>query len=305
MPLGRTARTGQSSQSFWQASRRRIRWRGRLGWARAGAPVTTRSRLDRMQAIGTLLVGFAAIAALLFTWQSTRATNGQLQVTEQGQITDRYNAAITNLGSTSVDVRLGGIYALQRIMQDSVRDQSTVVAVLCAFVRDHSTAATSSTAGHPPTDIQAALTVVATRDPTRDTPATVVDLTNAYLFGAYLSDAKFADAHLRGVNLNDSGVGRGRLPVVLRRFFGGCIWFACSRRMTDGPVCPGGTGSDCAGVASFACRGDGVAGQAGAGRAHSRCQQARNASFQGQVRLILSTRARAWRTSRAGRLSSR
>jgi hypothetical protein len=178
-----------------------------------------------MQAIGTLLVGFAAIAALLFTWQSTRATNGQLQVTEQGQITDRYNAAITNLGSTSVDVRLGGIYALQRIMQDSVRDQSTVVAVLCAFVRDHSTAATSSTAGHPPTDIQAALTVVATRDPTRDTPATVVDLTNAYLFGAYLSDAKFADAHLRGVNLVRAYMPRANLTgadllgVVLARAY--------------------------------------------------------------------------------------
>ena len=87
--------------------------------------------------------------------------------------------------------------------------------------------------------------------------------------------------------------------------FGGCIWFACSRRMADGPMCSGGTGSDCAGEASFPGRRDGVAGQAGAGRAHSRCQQARNASFQGQVRLIFSTRARAWRTSRAGRLSSR
>ena len=48
-----------------------------------------------------------------------------------------------------------------------------------------------------------------------------------------------------------------------------------------------------------------MAGQAGSGRAHSRCQQARNASFQGQVRLIFSTRARAWRTRRAGRLRSR
>ena len=67
----------------------------------------------------------------------------------------------------------------------------------------------------------------------------------------------------------------------------------------------GGTGSDCAGAASFPGGRGGVAGQAGAGRAHSRCQQARNASFQGQVRLIFSTRARAWRASRAGRLSSR
>ena len=67
----------------------------------------------------------------------------------------------------------------------------------------------------------------------------------------------------------------------------------------------GGTGSDRAGEASFWVVGTGVAGQAGAGRAHSRCQQATKASFQGQVRLIFSTRARAWRTSRAGRLSSR
>ena len=47
----------------------------------------------------------------------------------------------------------------------------------------------------------------------------------------------------------------------------------------------GGAGSDCAGAVSFRVAGAGVAGQAGAGRAHSRCQQARNASFQGQVRL--------------------
>ncbi len=60
-----------------------------------------------------------------------------------------------------------------------------------------------------------------------------------------------------------------------------------------------------AAAASFPGRGDGVAGQVGAGRAHSRRQQARNASFQGQVRLIFSMRARAWRTSRAGRLSGR
>jgi hypothetical protein len=67
----------------------------------------------------------------------------------------------------------------------------------------------------------------------------------------------------------------------------------------------GGTGSDCAGGGLLSGSKGRVAGQEGAGRAHSRCQQVRKASFQGQVRLIFSTRARAWRTSRAGRLSSR
>jgi hypothetical protein len=167
---------------------------------------------DWIQIIATALPGLAALIALIFTWQSinatTDATTRQLQVAEQGQVTDRYNAAITNLGSSSVDVRLGGIYALQRIMQDSPRDQPTVVAVLCAFVRNHANAATANSVnpsasqrtspapGHPPTDIQASLTVVGTRNTALDSSATVVDLTDAAIAGAELSGA-----NLRGANL--------------------------------------------------------------------------------------------------------
>ena len=171
-----------------------------------------------MQAIGTVLIGIAAIAALWFTGQSVRATNGQLQETrqqlqiaQQGQITDRYNAAITNLGSPSLDVRLGGIYALQRIMQDSTRDQPTVVAVLCAYVRDRGTAAyakahpsapnTLFILSPPPADIQAVLTVVGTRNTADDGSTTVVDFTSAYLSGAHLSGAHLSHAHLFAANL--------------------------------------------------------------------------------------------------------
>jgi hypothetical protein len=88
--------------------------------------------------------------------------------------------------------------------------------------------------------------------------------------------------------------------------FGRGVWLTGFRRVAVLPdVLGAGTGSDRAGAASFPGRRDGVAGQAGAGRAHSRCQQARKASFQGQVRLIFSARARACRTRRAGRCHSR
>ena len=90
-----------------------------------------------MQVTVTALPGLAAVIALMFSYLAVKATGTQLQITEQGQITDRYNAAITNLGSASTDTRLGCIYALQRIMQDSPRDQPTIIAVLCAYVRDH------------------------------------------------------------------------------------------------------------------------------------------------------------------------
>jgi uncharacterized protein YjbI with pentapeptide repeats len=180
--------------------------------------VPTRPPRDWIQIFVTALPGLAAVIALIFTWLSinatTNATNRQLQVAEQGQVTDRYNAAITNLGSPSVDVRLGGIYALQRIMQDSPRDQPTVIAVLCAFVRDHANAAvvksarpsaspdTSSVPSLPPTDIQAALTVVGTRNTALDGSTTVVDFSRADLSGATLSGAHLTNANLFGAHLD-------------------------------------------------------------------------------------------------------
>jgi uncharacterized protein YjbI with pentapeptide repeats len=166
----------------------------------------------------------AVIVALIFTWLSIRsatdaanhqlnATSNQLQIAERGQITDRYNAAITNLGSLFVDVRLGGIYGLQQIMQDSPRDQPTIVAVLCAFVRDHAKAATvrspsgsqaMSALKHPPTDIQAAVTVVGTRDTGHDGSTTVLDFSNADLSGADLTGAQLHGANLNGADLSNA-----------------------------------------------------------------------------------------------------
>jgi uncharacterized protein YjbI with pentapeptide repeats len=154
------------------------------------------------------LPGLAALVALFFTYQQGHATDVQLQIAEQGQITDRYNAAITNLGSQSIDVRLGGIYALQRLMRDSPRDQPTVIAVLCAFVRDETTSSANLTslASQLPTDIQAALTVVGTRNTANDGPTTVVDLdrarlTNAQLEALHLSGADLTSADLIGADL--------------------------------------------------------------------------------------------------------
>ncbi|MFE7885973.1 hypothetical protein ACFU3J_20070, partial [Streptomyces sp. NPDC057411] len=65
------------------------------------------------------LPGIAAVAALLFTWLQVGQAGKELRIAEKGQITTRFNTAIGNLGSQSMDVRLGGIYALERIMKDS------------------------------------------------------------------------------------------------------------------------------------------------------------------------------------------
>ena len=153
----------------------------------------------------TLVVtSLAAAAALYFTSQSIKATNNQLRISEQGQITERYNAAIANLGSRSIDILLGGIYALQRLMEDSPRDQPTVIAVLCAFVRDRAMSTRKSQktlAFPPPTDIQAVLTVVGTRNPANDGPAIVIDLNRTQLAVGQLEHGNFTRADLTRANL--------------------------------------------------------------------------------------------------------
>ena len=92
--------------------------------ARATAEASTRTGFV------TGLLGLAALGGLLMTARTYR-------LTEQGHITDRYTKAIEQLGSDKLDVRLGGLYALERIAVDSKRDHPTVVEVLSAFVREH------------------------------------------------------------------------------------------------------------------------------------------------------------------------
>ncbi len=92
-----------------------------------------------------------------------------------------------------------------------------------------------------------------------------------------------------------------RLLIVLVPGFGcsACLGFA--GRCGVLPGVPGRAPAPTApGLISFRAAGIDGAGQAGAGRAHSRCQQVRNARFQGQSGLILRTRWRAWWARRAG-----
>ncbi|MFI1655506.1 pentapeptide repeat-containing protein [Streptomyces sp. NPDC020472] len=151
------------------------------------------------------LPGLAAVAAVLFTWVTVGQTKDEIRIAEHGQITNRFNVAVQNLGSKTLDVRLGGIYALQRIMQDSTRDQPTVVAVLSAYVREHAPDPKGARTGvdhRPSTDVQAAATVLTRRNPDPDADAVV--------------DLQFSD--LRAVRLDHPHLGNANLAYSDLRF---------------------------------------------------------------------------------------
>ena len=152
----------------------------------------------------TFGAGLFAAGALIFTAlnfnllrrNSERADQWQrrtYELTEQGQVTDRYTKAVEQLGSDKLDVRIGAIYALERIARDSAKDHPTVMEVLAAFVREHSNeqwprplpeagAAIPQRTTRP--DVRAAVTVIGGRDSTRDQER--IDLTGANLTRANL-----------------------------------------------------------------------------------------------------------------------
>lgn len=155
----------------------------------------------------TLAAGIFVAGALWFTAQNYR-------LSRQGQVTDRYTKAIEQLGSDKLDVRIGAIYALERIARDSARDHPTVMEVLAAFVREHSSErrppqATDSAGTREPDrpirpDVQAAATVIGRRNP-RDgrqrVDLTSTDLRRADLTSADLAEADLTSADLRRANL--------------------------------------------------------------------------------------------------------
>ena len=173
----------------------------------------------RLIQVGT---GLFFAAALVFTAGSYRLSRRTFELSEQGHVTDRYTQAIRQLGSGQLNVRIGGIFALERIAHDSPRDHPTVMEVLAAFVREQSreVAPLSSDTnldadqikGARHQDVQAAITAIGRRDVTLDmlrinlanAELSDASLAGANLAGANLAGANLAGANLAGANLTDS-----------------------------------------------------------------------------------------------------
>jgi Pentapeptide repeats (8 copies) len=149
----------------------------------------------------TLGAGLFAAGALVYT-----ALNFTLS--REAQVTDRYTKAIEQLGSGTLDVRIGAIYALERIARDSPKDHPVVMEVLAAFVRENSRHPWPRPEDRLPDDpsrstrpdVQAALTVIGRRNTAHDRG--VIDLTGANLTFADLHDARLARASLGKATLH-------------------------------------------------------------------------------------------------------
>jgi uncharacterized protein YjbI with pentapeptide repeats len=191
---------------------------------------------DRLKAVGdvrTALVqalgGAAVVGTLYFTAVSlqdsrintnhTLDLNRQtLDINRQGQIADRFTRAVAQLGDAALDVRVGGIYALEQVARDATEDRTPIVEILTSYLQEHDPWQPGATAiplpqqvlvGPPSTalraDFQAVVTVLGRRVRNPSSPDYVnlvgVDLRGGDLHDAHFEGANLGDAHLEGATL--------------------------------------------------------------------------------------------------------
>jgi len=162
----------------------------------APLPTDFNQRKEFIQLLAQILGGALLLIGLYLTWR-------RVEVAHEGQITERFTRAINQLGSNKIEIRLGGIYALERIARDSKRDHWQVMEVLTAYVRKNAPWKSKKKAISPtPADIQTILTVIGRREPkfkkteTLPLDLTHTDLRHAFLWGAHLDRTALWEVHL-------------------------------------------------------------------------------------------------------------
>ena len=199
---------------------------------------------EARKTIATILGGLVLLAGGFATWRNLKLAQESLRVSQEGQITDRFTKAIEQLGAVKdkgekkLEVRLGGIYALERIANDSERDHWPIMEVLCTYVRENARA--PSRGENPPSevqkptnptkddepstpvrplaaDVQAILTVLGRRNRKYERKDQTLDLQHVDIRRADLAEANLSGAFVNRANLHKANLYKANLSGAFLR----------------------------------------------------------------------------------------
>src|SRR3984893_14720722 len=187
--------------------------------ARADGEDTFRKTVGQL--LGGAAVLFGAWLAFLQFSQQQQIAQSQIQQQEQAArdllISNQVSKGFEQLASDKMAMRLGGIYALEGVMNASERPEQyrgPVLEMLCALVREYTIG--KAVSKKPAIDIQAALTVIGRRKG-QELPDLAeanipgANLSGVNLSGADLNSADLNGAYLSGANLTGANLSRTNL----------------------------------------------------------------------------------------------
>ena len=188
--------------------------------ARRSTTTYTEPASTAIRNVGFVLAGL--IAGIIAAWRGrvadrqAQAARAQTEIAQQALRNERFQKGVEMLGHSILSVRLGGIYALDRLGADFPDQYHVEVAkVLCAFVsspQEDPEIEKQSEKGKPTNrarqDVQAAMVSISSRseaDAALEKEANyTLDLFGASLFGTRLENGNLSDANLEGANLSGS-----------------------------------------------------------------------------------------------------
>ncbi len=166
---------------------------------------------------GAIIGYIVAIARNITANKQNRIAGEQNKINDRARITESMGQAITQIGALNgekpnIEVRLGGLYSLQRIMQDSEENELPVVKILYAYVRENVTRDKKGLSEKEgidgyisyklPEDIQAALNIISQfnkewRKQGKEIPLhSQLDFMHTNFSNYYLVDMDFSYANL-------------------------------------------------------------------------------------------------------------
>ncbi len=162
----------------------------------------------------------AANATAKAALENAKAALKNAEAAQDKQITERFTKAVEQLASPEIAVRLGGIYALERIAKDSEKDHWTIMEILTAFVRENRSLKETEEGEQEqlpkiPTDIQAVLTVIGRRNCENEQDNQRLDLHKTNLQRSSLSKANLQAALLYEANLQAAVLNQANLQAAV------------------------------------------------------------------------------------------
>jgi hypothetical protein len=212
---------------WWRLPKRQVdslRLQVRDAKSRADLEDSLRKSISQVIGGAAVLVG-AGFAYYQFLGQQ-QTSQKQLKASYDQLISQQVSKGFEQLSSDKITMRLGGVYALEGVMNNSEQYHEAVLEALCAFVREgtkplakpvQGKASKFSPGNSTPepsplsTDIQAALTVIGRRVHTTDT----ADLDGANLHGARLEQANLSQIGLSKTNLSGANLRGANLMTYL------------------------------------------------------------------------------------------
>ena len=183
---------------------------------------TTESLSATIRNLGLVIGG--VIAIVLAVWRSTVAER-QAATAQQDLLNERYQKGADMLGNNVLPVRLGGVYALERLAAEHPEQYHVqIMKLLCAFAR-HPTRdedyekklgernENPRMLSLPREDVQAAIDAIGSRDKKRVEIETSQDF-ELNLIGADLSFARIGHANLSGAMLHYANLSNTEISTV-------------------------------------------------------------------------------------------